>query len=72
MIKTTVYDIKTHFSEYLAKVIAGENVVIYEKNIPVAELHRTSIGSRTSRPIGLAKNSLTYPHPFSTIYLTTF
>jgi prevent-host-death family protein len=52
-----VHDAKAHLSEYLARVEAGESLVIARRNRPVARL--VPIGPEDiqpmKRPIGLAK-----------------
>lgn len=64
MIKANVYDVKTHFSEYLSKVEKGESVVICKRNIPIAELHGIPTQLATPRPIGLAKGKFTVTSTF--------
>jgi len=55
MIKANIYEVKTHLSDYLAMVAAGESVIICKRNIPIAELHAIQLRSSSPRPIGLAK-----------------
>ena len=50
-----VHEAKAHLSEYLARVEAGETVVICRRNKPVAELRPVAPERKTPRPIGLAK-----------------
>ena len=64
MIKVNVHEAKTHLSQYLARVAAGETVVLCNRNVPVAEL-RPVVARRTDRrPIGLASGTFTVPSGF--------
>jgi antitoxin (DNA-binding transcriptional repressor) of toxin-antitoxin stability system len=64
MICVNVHEIKAKLSEYLARVEAGEVVMICRRNVPVAEL-RALPGTRDGdRPIGLAKGSFQVPSSF--------
>jgi antitoxin (DNA-binding transcriptional repressor) of toxin-antitoxin stability system len=38
MKKVNVHEIKAHFSEHLDAALAGEQVIICRRNVPVAEL----------------------------------
>ena len=53
-----VHEAKTHLSEYLAQVEAGETVVICRRNKPVAELRPVAPERKTPRPIGLAEGQV--------------
>lgn len=56
-----VHEAKAHLSEYLARVEAGETVVIARRNKPVARLmpvESDETTPRKPRPIGLAKGSI--------------
>ncbi|SFF47608.1 prevent-host-death family protein [Fontimonas thermophila] len=51
-----IHEAKAHLSEYLARVEAGETIVIARRNKPVAELRPASKPApEKRRPIGLAK-----------------
>ena len=64
MIKLNIHEAKAHLSRYLARVAAGETVLICNRNVPVAEL-RPVPGRRTrKRPIGLARGRLVVPPSF--------
>lgn len=64
MKRVNVYDAKARLSEYLARVEAGETVVICRRNQPIAEL-RAVVPIRTEpRPIGLAKGLFEVPDSF--------
>lgn len=64
MIKANIHDVKAHLSEYLAKVEAGESIIICKRNVPIAELHAIPQPITTPRPIGLAKGKFTVPASF--------
>jgi len=55
MIKVNVHAAKTHLSKYLARVAAGETVVLCNRNVPVAELRPVPRRGTTRRPVGLAR-----------------
>lgn len=57
MVAINVHEAKAHLSEYLARVEAGETVIISRRNKPVAKLVPilSEEGERKPRPIGLAK-----------------
>jgi antitoxin (DNA-binding transcriptional repressor) of toxin-antitoxin stability system len=55
MLKTNIYDFKTHLSQYLSKVKEGEIVEICERNVPVAILRAIEQVDSEPRPMGLAK-----------------
>ncbi|MBI4755492.1 MAG: type II toxin-antitoxin system Phd/YefM family antitoxin [Betaproteobacteria bacterium] len=61
-----VHDAKAHLSEYLARVEAGETVVIARRNKPVAQLVPVSQQARPKppRPIGLARGMGHVPPEF--------
>jgi prevent-host-death family protein len=58
MITINVHEAKAHLSEYLARVEAGERVLICRRNTPVAELRPVSPRRTQRRPIGLAKGTI--------------
>jgi prevent-host-death family protein len=55
MIKVNVHDAKTQLSRYLARVAAGETILICHRNVPVAEIRPVPGRRAAKRPIGLAK-----------------
>lgn len=59
-----VNEAKAHLSEYLARVEAGETVVICRRNKPVAELRKVAPARTEPRPIGLAKGTGHVPPEF--------
>lgn len=58
MISVNVHEAKAHLSEYLARVEAGETVVICRRNKPVAELRPIRPARKARRPIGLAEGRI--------------
>lgn len=58
MKRANVHDAKTHFSDYLEQVEAGEVVLICRRNVPVAELRPIVRRPKEPRPLGLAKGSV--------------
>jgi prevent-host-death family protein len=64
MIKVNIHDAKTHLSEYLGRVAAGETIILCKRNVPVAEIRPLLPARQTKRPIGLARNKLKIPKSF--------
>jgi prevent-host-death family protein len=64
MIKVNIHAAKTHLSRYLARVAAGETVVICNRNVPVAEIHPVPRHRATRRPVGLARGTFEVPPAF--------
>lgn len=64
MIKLNIHEAKTHLSEYLAKVEAGETVLLCRRNTPVAEIRALPQRLKEPRPIGLAKGTFRVPKSF--------
>jgi antitoxin (DNA-binding transcriptional repressor) of toxin-antitoxin stability system len=64
MIKVNIHAAKTHLSQYLARVAAGETVVLCNRNVPVAEIRRVPRRRTTRRPVGLARGTFQVPPAF--------
>lgn len=64
MIKVNIHAAKTHLSRYLARVAAGETVLICNRNVPVAEIRPVPARRTTRRPVGLGKGLLELPPAF--------
>lgn len=64
MIRLNIYEAKTHLSEYLTKVEAGETIVLCKRNKPIAEIRPLPARPRELRPIGLAKGVFRIPDSF--------
>jgi len=54
MIRINIYEARTHLSEYLKRLRAGETIVLCKRNTPVAEIRPLPARPRKRRPIGLA------------------
>src|SRR5438270_8120982 len=62
MEKATVSKLKNHLSAYLRKVRAGQSVVIYDRDTPIARLERIeSSGSGSDRLALLCARGLVRP-----------
>ena len=64
MIKLNIHEAKTHLSKYLAKLKAGDRILLCKRNKPVAEITLLPEVPVRPRPIGLAKGRFTVPHSF--------
>lgn len=65
MIKINIHEAKTHLSRYLAKLRAGERILLCRRNQPIAEIVGLPALDSKKRPVGLAKGRLTIPAAFS-------
>lgn len=64
MIKLNVHEAKTHLSGYLARLEAGETILLCRRNVPIAEIRPLTASRCDPRPIGLAKGMFTVPASF--------
>ncbi len=64
MIKLNMHEAKTHLSKYLAKLKAGERILLCKRNHPIAEITALPEHLTHARPIGLAKGRFTIPRSF--------
>ncbi len=64
MIRLNIHQAKTHLSKYLARLKAGETIVLCRRNIPIAEIRALPAPPRKRRPIGLGKGTVTIPPSF--------
>ncbi len=64
MISVNVHEVKAKLSEYLARVEAGEVVMICRRNVPIAELRAAPGPLADERPRGLAKGLFKVPASF--------
>jgi len=64
MIKLNIHEAKTHLSKYLAKLKAGERILLCNRNRPVAEITALPESPVQPRPIGLAKGRFFVPPSF--------
>jgi antitoxin (DNA-binding transcriptional repressor) of toxin-antitoxin stability system len=64
MIKLNIHEAKTHLSKYLAKLKAGDRILLCRRNHPVAEITPLPKAPTRPRPIGLAKGQFMIPNAF--------
>ena len=68
MISVNIHQAKTHLSDYLARVEAGETIQLCRRNAPIAEIRpipkAAAAAPVSARPIGLAKGLFTLPPNF--------
>ena len=64
MIKLNIHEAKTHLSKYLAKLKAGERILLCKRNQPVAQITPLPEVPTRPRPIGLARGTFTVPRSF--------
>ena len=64
MIKVNIHDAKTHLSKYLARVAAGETVILCNRNVPVAEIRPLPRRRTARRPVGLGRGTFQVPPTF--------
>ena len=57
MIQVNIHEAKTHLSRLIAKVVAGEEIIIAKDNIPVVKLVQFTI-SKQKRKLGSAKGKI--------------
>lgn len=56
MIRLNVHEAKTHLSRYLARLEAGETILLCRRNKPIAEIRPIAAVRTAPRPLGLAKD----------------
>jgi antitoxin (DNA-binding transcriptional repressor) of toxin-antitoxin stability system len=64
MMKLNIHEAKTHLSKYLAKLKAGDRIVLCRRNRPVAEITPLPEAPARPRPVGLAKGRVVIPRSF--------
>jgi antitoxin (DNA-binding transcriptional repressor) of toxin-antitoxin stability system len=65
MTKLNVHEAKTHLSEYLTRIEAGETIVLCRRNVPIAEIRPLTRAEPPPRPeIGFAKGTFVVPDEF--------
>jgi len=57
MIQVNIHEAKTHLSRLIAKVVAGEEIIIAKGNTPVAKLVQFT-SSKQTRKLGSAKGKI--------------
>jgi antitoxin (DNA-binding transcriptional repressor) of toxin-antitoxin stability system len=62
MVRLNVHEAKTHLSEYLSRIEAGETIVLCRRNVPIAEIRPLPPVEPPRGPeIGFAKGTFTVP-----------
>jgi antitoxin (DNA-binding transcriptional repressor) of toxin-antitoxin stability system len=64
MIRLNIHEAKTHLSRYLARLEAGESIILCRRNQPIAEIRPLSRAPKGARPFGLARGTFTVPQEF--------
>jgi len=64
MIRLNIHDAKTHLSQYLERIAAGETILLCKRNVPIAEIRPLPPERKAPRPIGLAKGMVKVPLSF--------
>ena len=64
VIRVDIGEAKTHLSRYLARVRAGETVVVCRRNEPIAEILPIAQQSSEPRPFGLSRGRFSVPASF--------
>ena len=64
VIRVNIGEAKTHLSRYLARVRAGETVVVCRRNEPIAEIRPLAQQSSEPRPFGLSRGRFSVPASF--------
>ena len=59
-----MHQAKTHLSRYVARVAAGETIILCRRNQPVAEIRPLPQATAQARPFGLAKGAFSVPPSF--------
>jgi len=61
MIRLNIHEAKTHLSRYLARLRAGETILLCRRNEPIAEIRAVTRSRTEPRPFGLAAGELNVP-----------
>ena len=59
MIQVNIYEMKTHFSKYLAKAAEGETILVCKHNRPLVEIVPVQKAKAKKRILGAGKDSVT-------------
>ena len=63
-IRLDVHEAETHLSRYLARLEAGETIVLCRHNEPIAEIRPLPRADTAPRPFGLARGTFSVPDAF--------
>lgn len=61
MIRLNIHEAKTHLSRYLARLKAGETILLCRRNEPIAEIRALTPERVERRPFGLAAEIFAVP-----------
>ena len=64
MIRLNMHEAKTHLSRYIARVEAGEKILLCRRNEPIAEIRPVPPARRKPRAIGLDRGKFEIPDSF--------
>ena len=64
MIRLNIHEAKTHLSRYLARLEAGETILLCRRNQPIAEIRALPQPPAKARPFGLSKGAFSVPSSF--------
>lgn len=64
MLKLNIHEAKTHLSRYLARLQAGETILLCRRNVPIAEIRPIGQRPQGARPIGLGQGVFQVPESF--------
>lgn len=64
MIRLDVHEVKTRLSRYLARLEAGETIVLCRRDEPIAEIRPLPRADTAPRPFGLARGTFSVPDAF--------
>ena len=59
-----IHEAKTHLSEHLAALGAGDRIILCRRNRPIAEIRPLPSPRSVPRPVGLGKGLATLPEGF--------
>lgn len=64
MIRLNMHEAKTHLSRYIARVEAGEKILLCRRNKPIAEIRPVPRERKKPRPFGLDRGKFEIPDSF--------
>ena len=64
VIRLNIHEAKTHLSRHLARLEAGETIVLCRRNKPIAEIRPLPRDDTAPRPFGLARGTFSVPDAF--------
>ena len=64
MIRLDVHEAPTHLARYLARLEAGEPIILCRRDEPIAEIRPLPRADTAPRPFGLARGTFSVPDAF--------